>query len=136
MNVLNYYVKTQGEGGITALFVIYVIIFFVTFLLKDDIERWCHMGLSKDNILFKHAKMAWLYVIIVVTIVFAAAGGSLVGSDSYIEATISDDYPLKAVYEDYEIVERRGEIWVLKERKKEPDTEIISEGKEVTEDDD
>lgn len=135
MNVLNSYVECQGEVGFTILSIVFALMVIVVALLKGDIERWCHLYLSKDNFFFKNAKMVWLYIILVLVVVFGLAGVSLMGSDNYIEATISDDYPLKAVYEDYEIVERRGEIWVLREREKEPETEIISEGKEVTEDD-
>lgn len=136
MNVLNSYVEWQGETGFTVLVIVFALMVLAVTLLKDDIERWCHLYLSKDNHFFKHAKMVWLYIILVLVLVYGLGGASLMGTDNYIEATISDDYPLKAVYEDYEIVERRGEIWVLKERKKEPETEIIFEGEEVTEDDD
>lgn len=135
MNVLNSYAEWQGETGFTVLAIVFALMVLVVTLLKDDIERWCHLYLSKDNFFFKHAKMVWLYIVLVLVLVYGLGGASLMGTDNYIEAIISDDYPLKALYEDYEIVERRGEIWVLREREKEPETKIISEGKEVTEDD-
>lgn len=135
MNVLNSYVERQGEVGFTILSIVFALMIIVVALLKGDIERWCHLYLSKDNFFFKNAKMVWLYIILILILIFDLTNINLINSDNYIEATISDDYPLKAVYENYEIVERRGEIWVLREREKEPETEIISEGKEVTEDD-
>lgn len=114
MQVLNTYVQNEANG-----FVVLTVFMFLaavlTFLLKDDITRFLehHTIGARFYSLMKHV---WLVMFAVFTILTFVCFTKSTEQHIYVEATVIDSYPIGALYDKYEISEKRGDIWVLEQR--------------------
>ena len=114
MKVLNTYIETKCNGWLGVMF-LFLLLAVVVYMLKDDITRFCeHHTIGAE--FYKYMRYVWILpfaacIIFAVMSLHAAPVHKVM-----VEATIVDTYPIGALYEKYEIIDKRGDIWVLEQR--------------------
>lgn len=108
MTVLNMAELTKSNttlNVVAVLFIIGMIVGIIGLILAEEIKNIDRFGL-----LAVVCTIIWIGLLITSEIVGEPTGRYK------IEATFSDDMPFLAVMEEYDIVEQRGEIFVVEEK--------------------
>lgn len=121
MRVLNSYTETVMSPVSILLIVLFLIIAGLVYLLKDDIARFVKWHFK--GFFYRNADNVWLVLCsIFVVLVFVCIPSGL-NTHTYVEATIIDEYPIGALYSKYDIVNKRGDLWILELRDSYEETE-------------
>lgn len=115
MKTLNMYTKLTLNGGWMILTFIALILMLVVIVDRDYITRKIQAKCIGAEF-YGAVKHAWKLILIFFMIIFFACCSKTNGHRVMVEATIDDTYPIGAVYDKYDIVEKRGDIWVLELR--------------------
>ena len=105
MEVLNVDVVNVIDGRLVGIFTVLMVLCFILFLITIHHD----------------------YAIVFMYLVLISAGGiflSLMVCYSPIrqyEVILNDDYSAKELYEKYDVIEQRGEIWVIRDKETETD---------------
>ena len=111
MNVLNTYSDSYLCIGYVVLIIMVMIGIGVMLAFRVRITDFL-------NLKFGFKKVWNLVPYILTTILLVALvgfGPMFTKSSTYVECTIDHDYSVVDLYEHYEILERRGDIWVLRQ---------------------
>ena len=112
MTILNSYAEKVEPSG-AATFLILISTMFAAIFLITSIEAFKDRDKKAGVIL---AMLCAVSLIILFTIVYNVSEKPKVAT---YEVTLSDDYPATKLLEKYDLVEQRGEIWVIQEKKEE-----------------
>lgn len=116
MQVLNTYVKTDIFTGRLLITFLAALVLIVIYLLKDDLTRFLEHHTIGANF-YKYMKHVWKVLMVFFAIFFFIQFlNTPANARVFVEATINEKYPIGPLYERYEIVEKRGDIWVLEQR--------------------
>ena len=104
MSILNEkYIYVPRNGLLSSLLFYLVIVFIILSIILID-ERYAKVGLSFCLIAF-------------IGIIFGIYFSYEVKTDIKLyEVVLDDNYPISAIYDNYEIIEKRGKIWVLQDK--------------------
>ena len=126
MKILYTYEKGGGSFLYALILLLAIMICFLCYDNRGEIEIAIDRKFGGKRWILETSQWAFI-----VPIIFCILGGLLCitvmhrNPDTYVEATIIDNYPVGALFENYEFVEKKGDIWVLK----------VKEGKEVVSND-
>ena len=115
MQVLNTFTKSTPSGAFYVLLILFMLAGFLVWLLGADITRFIERR-TIGSAVYDHAGKAWMMLLglVIVMAIFVLPGQFK--TRVYAEATIIDNYPIGALYSKYDVVDKRGELWVLELR--------------------
>ena len=115
MTILNSYVEKVEPSGVAVLLIIMSMMFVAVFLVTS-IQAFKDRDKKAGVIL---AVLCAVCLILLFTIVNYESDRPKVTT---YEVILSDDYPASDLLEKYDLVEQRGEIWVIKEKENQNDS--------------
>ena len=104
MNILNEeYIYTQRNGLLSALlfFLMFIFLIFAVIFLAETY--------------FRISLFFFVFAILYATSGIYCSKKIITDKKQY-EVILDDDYPASILYDNYEIIERRGEIWILQDK--------------------
>lgn len=104
MQILNQEIVTKHGAYITL-----VILSFIIFLIAHLIFRSCK----------KHVTFVICLICMSASVVLIAFFSELATTNGYYnqyEVIIDESYPAKELYEQYNVIEQRGDIWVIRDK--------------------
>lgn len=110
MTILNSYVERVEPSGV-ATFLILISTMFAAIFLITSIQAFKDRNKKAGVIL---AVLCAVSLIILFKIVYNESEKPKVTT---YEVILSDDYPASELLENYDLVEQRGEIWVIRDKK-------------------
>lgn len=104
MSILNEeYIYVQ-RNELLSFILFYLVIVFIVLSIILTAERYAKVGLSFCLIAF-------------IGIIFGTYFSHEVKTDTKLyEVVLDDNYPISTIYDNYEIIEKRGKIWVLQDK--------------------
>lgn len=104
MSILNEeYIYVQRNELLSSI-LFYLVFIFIVLSIILMAERYVKVGLSFCLIAF-------------IGIIFGIYFSHKVKTDTKLyEVVLDDNYPISAIYDNYEIIEKRGKIWVLQDK--------------------
>lgn len=111
MKVLNTYTDVATGADYWLVVIVMLVLILGSFLFREDITR--AVELRFNGFIYNHANKVWLLGVVAAIIFGMVTIPFTIEDKTYCEATIIDNYPIGALYSKYEIVDKRGDLWVL-----------------------
>lgn len=115
MRTLHLYTELCLNPGWVILAILFFIVVLIVVLDRDYITRSIQAKCIGAD-WYPMVRHAWKAILVLGMLIFFACCSRATHHKIMVEATIDETYPIGAVYEKYDIVEKRGDIWVLEMR--------------------